>query len=277
MTGPVVDASGVPVALSAPPRRIVSLVPSVTELLFALGRGEAVVGCTIFCTEPRDRLAAVTRVGGEKNPDLDKLRALAPDLVVANREENLREHVEALRGWGIPVYVIYPRTLVQGIAMVRELGQVIGAGERGAELGGALEAALARTRATLAGRRPARVFCPIWRRPWMTINGDTYVHDVLAACGGDNVFAARERRYPEVTLAEVAAARPEVILLPDEPYRFRHVHARDFAALPDVPAVVEGRIHLLDGKLLSWYGPRIAEALLRLPPLLATGGPLPSA
>jgi ABC-type Fe3+-hydroxamate transport system substrate-binding protein len=97
------------------------------------------------------------------------------------------------------------------------------------------------------------------------------VHDVLAVCGGDNVFGSREKRYPEVTLEEVAAARPEAILLPDEPYRFRRTHAADFEAWPGLPAVAAGRIHLVDGKLLSWYGPRIAEALERLPPLLATG------
>jgi ABC-type Fe3+-hydroxamate transport system substrate-binding protein len=102
----------------------------------------------------------------------------------------------------------------------------------------------------------------------MTINGDTYVHDMLAECGGHNVFADRPRRYPEVTLEEVAAARPDVILLPDEPYRFRRPHVADFAPYPDVPAVRSGRIHLVDGKLLSWYGPRIATALAELPPLL---------
>jgi ABC-type Fe3+-hydroxamate transport system substrate-binding protein len=155
--GPVVDASGATVALATPPRRIVSLIPSVTELLFTLGRGDAVVGCTMFCTEPRGQLGAVTRIGGEKNPDLEQIRALAPDLVVANIEENLRDHVVRLRAWGIPVYVIYPRSLAQGIRMVRELGRVIDAETRGAALADALGAALARTRAALTGRRPTRV------------------------------------------------------------------------------------------------------------------------
>jgi ABC-type Fe3+-hydroxamate transport system substrate-binding protein len=271
VTGPVVDASGAAVALAARPRRIVSLVPSLTELLFTLGRGDAVVGCTIFCTEPRGRLAGITRIGGEKNPDLERIRGLAPDLVVANVEENLREHVLALRGWSIPVYVIYPRRVTEGIAVVRELGGLIGAEAEAGRLADGLDTALARRRAALAGRRPTRVFCPIWRRPWMTINADTYVHDVLAVCGGDNVFGSREKRYPEVTLEEVAAARPEAVLLPDEPYRFRRTNAADFEAWPGLPAVAAGRIHLVDGKLLSWYGPRIAEALERLPPLLATG------
>jgi ABC-type Fe3+-hydroxamate transport system substrate-binding protein len=103
----------------------------------------------------------------------------------------------------------------------------------------------------------------------MSINADTYVHDVLRECGGDNVCAGAPRRYPEVTLEEIRAARPEVILLPDEPYRFRRVHAADFAAHPDIPAIAAGRVHLIDGKLISWHGPRIARALETLPPLLA--------
>jgi ABC-type Fe3+-hydroxamate transport system substrate-binding protein len=103
----------------------------------------------------------------------------------------------------------------------------------------------------------------------MTINRDTYIHDMLAVAGGDNVFAGAEKRYPEVALDQVAAAGVEVILLPDEPYRFRRVHRADFDPYADMPAVRDGRIHLVDGKLLSWYGPRIAEALRVLPTLLA--------
>ena len=266
---PFVDASGATVAPPLRPRRIVSLVPSLTELLFALGLGEAVAGCTIFCTEPADGLAGAIRVGGEKDPRLDVIRELGADLVVANIEENRREDVLTLRGWGIAVYAVYPRTVEAGIDVVRELGDVAGAPEAGRALAGRLAAELARARVARAGRRTTRVFCPIWRRPYMTVNGDTYAHDMLRECGGDNVFAGAERRYPEVTLDEVARAAPEVVLLPDEPYRFRPVHRADFAAYPEMPAVRAGRIHLVDGKLLTWYGPRIAEALRTLPPLLA--------
>jgi ABC-type Fe3+-hydroxamate transport system substrate-binding protein len=113
-----------------------------------------------------------------------------------------------------------------------------------------------------------RVFYPIWREPWMTVGGDTYVHDLLATCGGANVFGDRAR-YPTVTLAEMAARAPEVILLPDEPYRFRRAHLRDFDAYPAVPAVRDGRVRLVDGKPFSWHGPRLAEALTKLPELLA--------
>src|SRR5262249_47456533 len=150
-----------------------------------------------------DGVRAKTRVGGEKNPDLAAIRALGADLVVANVEENLREHVEALRGWGLAVYVTYPRTVADGVRLVRELGEVTGASDRGAALAGELEAALARAIAAARGdaRRP-RVFCPIWRRPYMAVGGDTYANDMLAVCGGDNVFAGRAGRYPTVTLED---------------------------------------------------------------------------
>lgn len=250
-----------------PARRIVSLVPSTTELLCALGLADALVGVTVYCVEPRDVVRAKTRVGGEKDPDLDAIRALAPDLVVANVEENLREHVEALRAGGIPVCVTFPRTVADSLAMIRELGEVTGAVDGARAVLAELEPLLAAVRGRLAGRRPTPVFYPIWRDPWMTIGGDTYIHDLLATCGGANVFGDRDR-YPTTTLDEVATRAPEVVLLPDEPFRFRRVHLRDFEPYPAMPAVRAGRLHLVDGKRFSWHGPRLAEALRTVPALL---------
>jgi len=252
-----------------PARRIVSLIPSITEILFAIGAGDRVVGCTIYCTEPPEGVATKTRVGGEKNPRLDVIRELDPDLVIANVEENVREHVDTLRAWGIPVHVTYPRTVADGIRLVGELGALLDVAERAREIEAELQARYDQVRSASAGRPPRRVFCPIWRRPYMTINRDTYVHDILAVSGGANVFGDESRRYPEIALEQVAAADPEVILLPDEPYRFRRAHVADFDPFPGLPAVRNGRIHLVDGKLLSWYGPRIGEALRVLPPLFA--------
>lgn len=266
------DATGVELRLGRPPRRIVSLLPSTTETLCALGLGDALVGITAYCVEPRELVRGKTRVGGTKDPDLDRIRALAPDLVVANIEENVREHVEALRGWGIPVWVTYPRTVAAGIRMIRELGEITGTAARAAEIAGELEAVLARVSAASAARPPVDVFYAIWRGPYMTINADTYIHDVLAVCGGRNVFGDCADRYPAVTLDEVAARRPEVVLLPDEPYRFRRAHLKDFERYGEMPAVRDGRVDLVDGKLFSWYGPRIAAALRAVPALLAGPG-----
>jgi ABC-type Fe3+-hydroxamate transport system substrate-binding protein len=184
-------------------------------------------------------------------------------------EENRRDVVEALRAAGVPVWVTFPRTVADGIGLIRELGALTGTDPAAAAMAGPIEAAHAHVQARVAARPRARVFCPIWRGPYMTVNRDTYVHDMLRTCGGDNVFGESPDRYPTVTLDDVRERAPDVILLPDEPYRFRAVHRADFAPLADVPAVRAGRIRLVDGKLLSWYGPRIAEAFERLPALLS--------
>ena len=263
-----VDSSGMALDLARPPRRIVSLVPSITETLCALGLADALVGITVYCVEPREIVRGKTRIGGEKNPDLTKIRGLAPDLVIANIEENLREHVDTLRAWSIPVWVTYPRTVAEGIQLIAELGTVTGTEPRAAELLRGIEPLYERVRSAAAQRSPVPVFYPIWREPYMTINRDTYIHDMLRTCGARNVFAERPERYPTVSLDEVAAERPAVILLPDEPFRFRRAHVADFTGYVEVPAVREGRIHLVDGKPFSWHGPRIAEALRTLPRLI---------
>ncbi len=261
------DATGHPWVGPRDPRRIVSLIPSVTETLFVLGLVDAIVGVTAYCVEPREGVARKTKVGGEKNPKLELIRELAPDLVVANIEENLKEHVETLRNWGIPVWVTYPRTVVDGIQMIRDLGEVTGTSAAAAALVVELEDQLADTRRRVSVRPPVPVFYPIWRAPYMTVNRDTYVHDMLAACGARNVFADRSERYPQVSLEEVAAAQPAVIVLPDEPFRFRKIHVQDFAPYETIPAVRAQRIYLMDGKPFCWHGPRIGEALRTLPGL----------
>ncbi len=253
----------------APPERIVSLVPSLTEALFALGLGGRVVGVTDWCVHPADALAGVPRVGGTKDTDSDAVIALAPDLVLANHEENTRRCVERLRAAGLSVWVTYPRTVRQGAELLAELAD-LGASDavRKAVVEPAL-AAVASAEAAPPARR-ARVFCPIWRDPWMAVGAETYAHDLLELCGGENVFAhAAERRYPLVELDAVVAAEPEVILLPDEPYRFGPEDVDELAQLP-LPAARSGRIHLVDGTLVSWYGPRIPRAIDRVRPLLAS-------
>ena len=264
----LVDASGAPRALGAPARRIVSLIPSTTELLCALGLAQALVGVTVYCIEPRDVVRTKTRVGGEKDPDLAAIAALAPDRGIANAEENRREDIDALRRAGIPVWVTYPRSVAGGLAMIRELGAVTGAVAAADAMLAELEPLHARVRAEAASRPPVAVFYPVWRGPYMTIGGDTYISDVLAVCGGRNVFAEEADRYPAVTLEEMARRRPDVILLPDEPFRFRRAHLADFSPYVDVPAVRDGRILLVDGKRFSWHGPRLAEALRTIPAML---------
>lgn len=256
-------------ALPRSPRRIVSLVPSLTEALFALGLGGRVVGVTDWCVHPAAGVAALPKLGGTKNPDVERIVALAPDLVVANREENTRRVVQSLEDAGLAVWVTYPRTVREGAELLAELAE-LGAGPEARRR--AVDPVLAAVREAEARAksrsRRTRVFCPVWRDPWMAAGGDTYIHDLLELCGGENVFAATgDRRYPKVSLAQVEAAAPEVVLLPDEPYRFSAADAAEIGRL-DLPAARSGRVHLIDGTLVSWYGPRIESALRVLGPLL---------
>lgn len=255
-----------------PPRRIVSLVPSLTEALFALGMGERLVGVTDWCVHPAQGVARLPKVGGTKNADPDRIADLRPDLVIANQEENTRRVVERLRAAGIPVWVTYPRTVRDGALLLRELAELGAPPEAWAAVVEPVERAVAEAEASPPERR-TRFFCPVWREPWMSVGTDTYAHDLLRLAGGANVFAERrERRYPVVRLEEVEAGRPEVILLPDEPYRFGLADAEELAAL-DVPAAHAGRIHLIDGTWVSWYGPRIRRALEAFRELLHPQGP----
>ena len=256
------------VRVSGPPRdrpqgrptRIVSLVPSLTESLFELGLGDRVVGVTDWCIHPADAVRGVPRVGGTKTPDRDAIIRLRPDLVIANHEENRRRDVERLEAAGLRVWVTDPRTTADGVALLAELAALGARPDRVAAVVAPVEAAFARARDAAAGPRP-RTFCPIWKGPWMTVGGDTYIHDLLTLCGADNVFAEEgDRRYPIVSEERIVAAAPEVILLPDEPYAFGPRDAAALATLP-IPAAASGRIHLIDGTLVSWYGPRIGRAI----------------
>lgn len=251
-------------SLNAPPGRIVSLVPSLTEALFALGAGERVVGRTRYCLWPPRAVGKIPKVGGTKKVDVSRVLALEPDLVVAVKEENTREDVEKLTEAGVPVFVGAPETVAGAVGMLRELADLVGSPEAEAVLGPA-ERAHAGLRGG-PGRDARRVFVPIWKGPYMSVGSDTYVHDVLKTCGGENVCGGATR-YPVVTPGEVEAARPEVVLLPDEPYPFSAEDLPEFYAL-DVPAAREDRILLVDGKLLTWYGPRMASSLTQIAALL---------
>lgn len=254
--------------LDRPAGRIVSLVPSITETLFALGAGAQVVGVTAYCVHPPEEVRTRTRVGGTKNIAVKTIVELSPDLVIANVEENRKPQIAALEEAGLRVFVTYPRSVDGCIKMIGDVAALAGADERGAELIGAVEQARAEVR-DAARTPPVRVLCPIWKNPYMTINGDTYVDSVIRTCGGKNVFAEKAVRYPRFTLPEVVEKKPEVVLLPTEPYRFTPADQADFTALgAEIPAVRDGRIHIVEGELLTWYGPRLPRALRAISALL---------
>jgi len=284
--------------LDRAPRRVVSLVPSVTESLFDLGVGDRLVGITDYCIYPASKVTGLLKIGGTKNPDLKKIKAALPDLIIANQEENRKEDVEALQAEGFKVWVTFPRTMREAIDLLWATIRVFRVPMIGQRLS-VLETTYEWASLAAENMTPVSVFCPIWREPragegpvrwWMTINRDTYTHDVLRVCGGANVFAdrdrryplaadlgqtravatdpERDRRYPRVTPDEVAERAPEVILLPSEPYPFDEADLAAFAAFPEIPAVKNNRLHLVDGSLFTWPGTRLALALADLPALL---------
>lgn len=281
--------------VSHPPRRVVSLVPSVTESLFDLSLGDRLVAVTDYCIHPASGVAGLPRIGGTKNPDVERIIALKPDLVMANREENRKEDVLALQAAGIPVWVTFPKTVSDAINLLWNIMHVFDEPvmvPRVRLIEQTMDWVLGVTRAH--EDVVCRVFAPIWLDPLMTFNADTYIHDLLRVCGGTNVFAERDRvyplkadlgqgepyatddarvggrdtRYPRVTLEEVGQAQPDVVLLPSEPFAFTEAHVPLFANL-DIPAARSQRIHLVDGSLLTWHGTRLAYALNTFPALFS--------
>ncbi|GAB47913.1 helical backbone metal receptor [Mobilicoccus pelagius] len=239
------DDLGHPMTSSHRPRRVVSLVPSLTEAI-AASASDVLVGATEWCTHPAG--LDVPRFGGTKNPDVDGILAAAPDLVVANEEENKPEHVADLRAAGMDVWVTDIRTVEQALASLARLLDVLDAPERG-WLDDAAAAWSAIPEVPRAERRTALV--PIWRRPWMALGRDTYAGDVLARLGVDNVLADADERYPRVDLTRIVGD-VDLVVLPDEPYRFTADDGPEaFAPLPCA---------LVSGRHLTWYGPAMVDA-----------------
>ncbi|MFG2286254.1 helical backbone metal receptor [Streptomyces sp. NPDC048595] len=232
-------------------QRVVSLVPSLTEAVAACAP-ELLAGVTDWCSHPAGLPAA--RVGGTKNPDVPRIAALAPDLVLANEEENRPQDLAALRDAGLDVLVTEVRTLDQGL---RELDRVLVAG-CGLPRPDWLDAAEAAWRDLPA--RPARrtAVVPIWRRPWMVLGRDTFAGDLLARLGVRNLYAGHADRYPRIPLDALNAGPADLVVLPDEPYRFTAEDGPE--AFPGLPAA------LVSGRHLTWYGPSLAQA----PAVLAT-------
>jgi ABC-type Fe3+-hydroxamate transport system substrate-binding protein len=229
--------------------RVVSLVPSLTEAV-AVSLPGALVGATDWCSHPAD--LDVVRIGGTKNPKVDRIVRLAPDLVVANEEENRELDLAALREAGIEVLVTEVRDVPGAFRELERMLGACGADTRPRWLDEA-EAAWAELPAP---DRRTRAIVPIWRRPWMVLGRDTFAGDVLARLGVDNVYAGHDERYPRIPLAELRAAAPDLVVLPDEPYRFTAADGPD--AFENVPCA------LVDGRQLTWYGPSLAEAPGRL-------------
>ena len=285
----VFDDMGRKLMLPQPVSRVVSLVPSDTETLFALGVGECVVGRTKYCVEPRAEVASIPVVGGTKDIDVEAILALKPDLVLANQEENSRAGLEALAEAGVMLFVSFPKRYNDAVAHVARIAKFFAAQDAAKNL---LRTGYAQMTSEALSETAPGVFVPIWREPLMTFGDHTYCHDLLMLAGAANVFvdrerqypltadlglssplpadqvANRDRRYPRITEEELISRAPEIILLPNEPYEFGEADKEYFANL-DVPAARNGRVVFVDGKDLFWPGSRSIGALPRLRSLIS--------
>jgi ABC-type Fe3+-hydroxamate transport system substrate-binding protein len=252
--GTFLDDLGHPVSLGGPPARIVSLVPSLTEALAATCP-DRLVGATDWCVQPRD--LSVGRVRGTKNPDHAAIAALAPDLVVANQEENRAVDVDRLRAAGVAVWVTVVESVADALHSMRRL--IVEA--LGAPVPGWLDAAESAW-SEPAPATTATAVVPVWRDPWMVVGPSTYAGDLLERLGVANLFAGDQTgsRYPRVSLADLRAWGPDVVILPDEPYAFSPEDGPE--AFPGIPTA------LVMGRDLTWYGPAMVTAAERLRPAI---------
>lgn len=252
------DAVGVRHAPAGADARIVSLVPSVTELLFALGLGANLVGRTAFCVRPKSDVKKVKSLGGTKKIDFEKLRAARPTHVVVNVDENPKGMVEDIAATGAEIVVTHPIEVEDNVALYRLLGAIFGRAEAAEALAAQFESALAdadRRAATLPERN---VLYLIWKEPWMTVSADTYIARMLARVRWRTMGHDPGRRYPEVALDEKLLADADMVLLSSEPFPFKDRHIRELVERFPAHAA---KFRPIDGGLVSWYGNRAIEGL----------------
>jgi ABC-type Fe3+-hydroxamate transport system substrate-binding protein len=244
------DQIGNQIHVPKPPQRIVSLVPSQTELLFHLGLGDRVVGVTRFCVHPLPECKSKQRVGGTKTVDMAKIASLQPDLIIANKEENDRQQIEALQQQ-YPVWTSDIETLEDALAMIAAIGQMTGKEQEAERLNTAVSTAFEPLKIKAPGIRAAYMIC---YKPWMAVGSGTFIHEMLRLAGFINVLESKTR-YPVLTLEELAAAAPQAVLLSSEPFPFKQRHIDEVKKLCPM-----ADLRLVNGEMFSWYGSRLLLA-----------------
>lgn len=245
------DQLGNEIFLPTPPQRIVSLVPSQTELLFDLGLETQIVGITKFCIYPAEKVRFKTKVGGTKDFSIETIKALQPDLIIANKEENDRSRIEALQREFV-VWVSDISTLDDAYEMIHLLGEMTGKPKQSQGIVKNCQEGFGMLEASISSQM--KVAYLIWQRPYMVAASSTFINDMLQRCGFQNVFA-HLRRYPEVSVQDIITAQPDVIFLSSEPYPFKEKHLETFSSLFPFAKVM-----LVDGEMFSWYGSRLKWA-----------------
>jgi ABC-type Fe3+-hydroxamate transport system substrate-binding protein len=267
------DQMGRTITLERKPQRIVSIVPSQTELLFDLGLNEEVVGITKFCVHPQAMFRTRPRVGGTKKLDFEKIKALQPDLIIGNKEENQKEQVQELMKH-YPVWMSDIYTLDDALQMIGSVGELTGTEAKANEIAGNIRKGFEEFRSTLlqtclpelsprSGRQAAYF---IWKDPYMAAGSNTFIDHILRTCGLENVFSQRAR-YPEIKPEDIRAASPQLILLSSEPYPFKEKHIEEFRNI--CPGA---KIMVVDGEMFSWYGSRLQHAPAYLREVLNAAG-----
>lgn len=232
------------------PKRIVSLVPSQTELLHYLGLEQAVIGITKFCVHPNEWFKTKPRIGGTKNVNIDAVSALQPDIIIANKEENVKQQIEALEAIAT-VWVSDVNHLQDALAMIEAIGKLTNTSTKAEDL---IEDVTIRFNQLQTPNPKPKTAYLIWRMPYMTVGGDTYINNMLEYAGFENVFA-NEKRYPAITIEQLANAKCDLLFLSSEPYPFKQAHIVELQA--EMPNT---KILLVDGEMFSWYGSRLLEA-----------------
>ena len=241
--------------------RIVSLVPSATETLYELGLEDQIVAITRYCIRPADRVKLKPKVGGTKNPTVSEILELKPDIVIMDVDENRKADADELRKHGIELFVTFPKTMNDSVRMIEQMGETFHARDAAHKICDDIVRQIPKYSPSV--RRKTLVL--IWKGPYMTINSDTYVHDVCSFFGFDNVFATSKERYPKLTDDQIRGAAPEMVLFPNDPYPFRPRDVVQFLEkFPETP-----RTLLFDGTLITWHGYGTLRALRELPEIFA--------
>ena len=232
------------------PKRIVSLVPSQTELLHYLGLETETIGITKFCVHPQSWFKTKEKVGGTKTVNLDKIKNIKPDLIIANKEENVREQIEELAA-DYPVWLTDVNNLADALQMIKDIGILTGKTETATALINSISIGF---KAMPKTEKSVETAYLIWRKPYMSVGGDTFINDMLLQCGFVNIFAS-QKRYPAITIAQLQTVNCQLLLLSSEPYPFKQKHIDELSSqLPNT------KIILADGEFFSWYGSRLQKA-----------------
>jgi len=237
------DQIGKEISINHPAKRIISLVPSQTEFLFDLGLEDEVIGITKFCVHPKSWFENKTRIGGTKSPDIEKILSLEPDLIIANKEENMEEHIIKLEA-KVPVWTSDVKNMEDAYSMMQLIGELTGKTEKAKKLVDVIS-----TNFELLDKIENKTAAYlIWKNPYMTVGGDTFISDVLSQVGFTNVFG-KQSRYPQTIMEEIKRKNPEYLFLSSEPFPFKQEHIDELKKhMPNM------KIMLIDGEMFSWYG-----------------------